>query len=203
MNSEAAPMSRTDRLITATGAAAVLTVAGIAAVISYTHIRHLAAGHGGPGMAPDLLPLSVDGLILAASVLLLQAARAGRPAPRLAWAALMLGIVATLAANIAYGAAYGLAGAIIWSWPAAAMIVATELLMILIRRGRLYLVPESGVPATGNGSGPVAPEVVALFAEDLAAGQLPAIRRIRRELHCGQPRAQQVQAHLNALIRTS
>ena len=34
----------------------------------------------------------------------------------------------------------------------------------------------------------------------LASGQLPPIRRIRRELAIGQDKAQQVQAHLSALI---
>ena len=38
------------------------------------------------------------------------------------------------------------------------------------------------------------------FADDVAAGRRPSIRAIRVRLHVGQPRAQQVQAHLGALI---
>jgi len=50
----------------------------------------------------------VDGLILAASLVLLHEARNGRDTPRLARLTLWLGIAATIGANIAYGAGYGL-----------------------------------------------------------------------------------------------
>jgi hypothetical protein len=53
----------------------------------------------------------VDGLILAASLVLLNEARNDRDAPALARFMLWLGIGATIGANIAYGAGYGLLGA--------------------------------------------------------------------------------------------
>jgi hypothetical protein len=37
------------------------------------------------------------------------------------------------------------------------------------------------------------------FTAELARGEIPSIRRIRAELHCGQPRARQIQAQLEAL----
>jgi hypothetical protein len=46
---------------------------------------------------------------------------------------------------------------------------------------------------------PLASEVVEPFLEDLARGEVPGIRRIRAELSCGQPRAQDVQRKLAAL----
>jgi hypothetical protein len=52
----------------------------------------------------------VDGLILAASLVLLNEARNDRDAPALARFMLWLGIGATIGANIAYGAGYGLLG---------------------------------------------------------------------------------------------
>jgi hypothetical protein len=50
-----------------------------------------------------------------------------------------------------------------------------------------------------NGHGTAAAE---LFADDLAAGKVPGIRRIRREMQVGQPRAQEVREYLTALART-
>ena len=87
-------------------------------------------------MAARLLPLSVDGLILAASLVLLHEARDDRDAPRLARLMLWLGIAATIGANVAYGAGYGLLGALISAWPAVAFIGAVEIAMQLVRRSR-------------------------------------------------------------------
>jgi hypothetical protein len=63
--------------------------------------------------------------------------------------------------------------------------------------GRVPAVPEP--PAGLNGHAAAAAE---LFAADLAAGRVPGIRAIRREMHVGQDRAQQVRAYLAALART-
>jgi Protein of unknown function (DUF2637) len=52
-----------------------------------------------------LIPLTVDGLIYASSMVMLDAARRGARVPALARWLLGLGIVATLAANIAHGLA--------------------------------------------------------------------------------------------------
>jgi hypothetical protein len=78
----------------------------------------------------------VDGLILAASLVLLHEARNGRDAPGLARLMLWLGIGATIGANIAYGAGYGLLGALISAWPAVAFIGAVEIAMQFVRRAR-------------------------------------------------------------------
>src|SRR5580692_2598088 len=131
-------------------AAVVCAVAGFAAVVSYSHIYGLGRVHGQDGTAARLLPLSVDGLILAASLVLLHEARNGRDAPRLARFMLWLGIAATIGANIAYGAGYGLLGAVISAWPAVAFTGAVEIAMQQVRRAR---VPHAGV------GGPVVPEV--------------------------------------------
>ena len=65
-------------------AAVFCTVAAFAAVVSYSHIHGLGRAHGQDGPAAGLLPLSADGLILAASLMLLHEARNDRDAPRLA-----------------------------------------------------------------------------------------------------------------------
>lgn len=118
--------------------AAVGSVAGFAAVISYAHIYELGRAHGGSHLAARLLPLSVDGLIVAASLLVLHEAGQRRPAPFLAWLMLILGALATVAANVAYGAAWGWPGAVIWAWPALGFVGSVELLAILLRRTGQY-----------------------------------------------------------------
>jgi hypothetical protein len=49
-----------------------------------------------------------------------------------------------------------------------------------------------------NGSG-LHPAEAEPFAADLAAGKVPGIRRIRDELHIGQPKAQEIQSRLKVL----
>jgi hypothetical protein len=155
-----------DRAIRIATAAVVCAVAGFAAVVSYTHIYDLGRVHGQDGMPARLLPLSVDGLILAASLVLLHEARNGRDAPRLARVMLWLGIGATVGANIAYGAGFGLLGAVISAWPAVAFIGSVELVMMLVRRARgpqaAHGVP--GVPAD------VEQAARAAYAASVAAG---------------------------------
>ena len=155
-----------DRLIRFATAAVVCAVAGFAAVVSYSHIYDLGHAHGQDGTAARLLPLSVDGLILAASLVLLHEARNGRSAPALARLMLWLGISATVGANIAYGARFGLLGALISAWPAVAFIGAVEMVMQLVRRAR--------GPARAT-AGPAVPRDVeqavrAAYAASVAAG---------------------------------
>jgi hypothetical protein len=125
-----------DRLIRAGTAAVVAAVAAFAAIVSYSHIYDLGRLHGQAGTAARLLPLSVDGLILAASLVMLHEARNGRPAPPLARYMLGLGVAATVAANVAYGSAFGVLGAVISAWPAVAFIGSVEMAMGLVRATR-------------------------------------------------------------------
>ncbi len=125
-----------DRLIRITTAAAVITVAAVAAVISYQHAYELVRSHGEAGLTARLLPFTVDGLIWAASTVVLDASRRGQPVPRLAVWSLGTGIVATVGANLAHGVGQGPIGALVSAWPALALVGSFELLMMLIRAGR-------------------------------------------------------------------
>jgi hypothetical protein len=151
-------------------AAVVCAVAPFAAVVSYSHIYGLGRAHGQDGAAARLLPLSVDGLILAASLVLLHEARNDRDAPRLARFMLWLGIATTIGANIAYGAGYGLLGALISAWPAVAFIGAVEIAMQQVRRARAPQAAASG-PAAPEVPGDVEQAVRAAYAASVAAGQ--------------------------------
>jgi hypothetical protein len=126
----------TDRLIRITTAAAVIIVAAVAAVISYQHAFELVRSHGESGLTARLLPFTVDGLIWAASMVVLDASRRNQPVPRLAAWSLGTGIVATVGANLAHGVGHGPVGALVSAWPALALVGSFELLMMLIRNGR-------------------------------------------------------------------
>ena len=105
-----------DRLIRYTAVAAVLAVAGVAAWVSYWHAVDVVSAHGESGATARLYPIVIDGLIVAASMVLLDAARHREDAPRLAWFMLAAGIGATLAANVLAGTASGPLGAVIAAW---------------------------------------------------------------------------------------
>ncbi len=126
----------TDRLIRITTALAVVAVAVVAAIISYQHAYELVRSHGESGVTARLLPFTVDGLIWAASMVVLDASRRNQPVPRLAAWSLGAGIVATVGANLAHGMGHGPVGALASAWPALALVGSFELLMMLIRAGR-------------------------------------------------------------------
>jgi Protein of unknown function (DUF2637) len=189
-----------DRMIRVATAGAVLAVAAFAAIQSFSHIRSLASAHSESLLDARLLPLSVDGLILAASLVLLHEARNGRTSPPLAWWLLGLGVAATVAANVAYGLVSGAVGALVAAWPAVAFIGSVELLMLLVRRARVPGQERvTDAPTAGNGVPGWIIEAQRTFAEQLAAGEVPTIRRIRSEMGVGSHRAQAVRAHLAAL----
>ncbi|HEX5203190.1 MAG TPA: DUF2637 domain-containing protein [Actinoplanes sp.] len=62
------------RWLAATRLLATATIAGIAAWVSYWHMAGVAARYGETGASPYLLPLSVDGLIVVASICLVELA---------------------------------------------------------------------------------------------------------------------------------
>jgi Protein of unknown function (DUF2637) len=106
---------------------AVLAVAAVAAVASYEHMRAL-AGMAGEGWRAWLLPISVDGLAVAASMTMLVRRRAGQPAGVLCWVALLLGLGASLAANVA-AAEPTVVGRLVAAWPPVGLLLSYELLM--------------------------------------------------------------------------
>jgi acetylornithine deacetylase/succinyl-diaminopimelate desuccinylase-like protein len=105
----------------------VLAVAAFAAIVSYSHIFELGRHHGQDGTAARLLPLSVDGLIAAASLVMLHAARRELGVPHLARAMLALGVGATVAANVGYGMPSGWLAAVVSAWPAVAFVGSVEM----------------------------------------------------------------------------
>lgn len=111
----------------------VVAVAGFAAVQSFSHIYWFGQ-HGGQNRIDSiLLPLSVDGLILAMTLTLLHEARAGRRAYWLTYVMLWAGIGATVSANVVYGLPFGPIGIAASAWPACAFIGAVHVMARVVR----------------------------------------------------------------------
>ena len=122
-----------DRAIRVSTAAVVLAVAGIAAYISYWHAYAVVREYGETGVTARLEPATIDGLVYASSMVILYAARHRFPVPRLARWMLALGILASLAVNVAQGWSHGLVGAAVAAWPAVSLVGSYELLAWIIR----------------------------------------------------------------------
>jgi hypothetical protein len=110
-----------------------LGLAGVAAAISYQHLLTLATRHGETGWRAHAFPLSVDGLEVVASLVLLADRRDGRRSGWLPWAALVGGTTASVCANIIVADRDPIARAIA-AWPALALITATKLFLSLADR---------------------------------------------------------------------
>ncbi len=122
-----------DRWIRWTTTGCVALLALIAATVSYLHMHLLVESHGQPGWVAALTPLSVDGMIVAASTTLLADSRSCGRGGILPWALLVVGSVASLAANVAVAEPTA-TGRVIAAWPSFALIAAYELLMRQVRR---------------------------------------------------------------------
>ena len=194
-------MTGADRIIRWTTAGAVVGVAAVAAVASYEHAYALVWAHGEAGWTGRLVPLTVDGLIYASSMVMLDSARRKVQVPSLARWLPGVGIAATLAANFAHGLGHGVAGAAVAAWPAVGLVGSYELLMMIICGAQARANPAIGsdVLVAASAPDPVEGRAAQAFADDLAAHRVPSIREIRGQLHVGQPRAQQVRAHLATL----
>ena len=150
----------------------------------------LVRAHGEAGWTARLVPLTVDGLTYASSMVMLDSARRTVAVPALARWLLGLGIAATLAAVAA--------------WPTVALLGSYELLMLIIRSaqvpgvGTVVRGPADPMPRTD----PLQAQAAWAFTAELAAGRVPSVRAIRARLHVGQARAQRLRAYLAALVGT-
>lgn len=169
------------KAITVAAWVVVVAVAATAAVVSYGHIETLALAHGQPLLAARLLPVSVDGLLTAASLVLLAAARAGRASPVLARLMLGLGVAATIVANLAYGYRYGIVGMAVSAWPAVAFVGSVETVMTMIRQER-----DEGPAATESDT----PDATVALLDAIAANPGASVASLARK-HGVHPRTAQ------------
>lgn len=141
--------------------AAVVAVALIAGWVSYDHALAVVREYGESGLVARIYPGTIDGLVYSASMVLLDAARRKVPAPPLARWLLAAGIGATIAVNVAAGAAYGPLGAAVAAWPALALVGSYELLMWLVRTAGVTTAegsaPRAAVASAGANAAPALP----------------------------------------------
>ena len=111
----------------------VIFAAIVAGWLSYAHAYEVVLAHGEHGTLAKLYPGTVDGLVYTTSMVLLDAARRTIRPPALARWLLVLGIIATLVANVWAGLRFGFPGAVIAAWPAVALVGSYEMLLFIIR----------------------------------------------------------------------
>lgn len=106
-----------------------LIVAAVAAYSSYEHQREFALRGGADATSATLWPLSVDGLLVLATVGLLRGESAASRRVRVAvWLSFLLGIAVSLAANIAAAPTLAWQPVLVAGWPPVALLLAVELL---------------------------------------------------------------------------
>jgi hypothetical protein len=141
-------VSPADRWISRAAISTVAALAGLAGAISYSHMRQLAAEQGQAGWHAHAFPLSVDGLEVVASLVLLAGDRSGRRPGWLPWAALVIGTAGSLAANVAT-AGPSTISRIIAGWPALALLIAVKLLPGMLNHPAVTR-PIAAQPGTGR-----------------------------------------------------
>ena len=144
---------------------------------SYWHAFEVVRAHGESGITARLEPATIDGLVYSSSMVVLYAARHRLPVPGLARWLLALGILATLAANVAHGWSHGPVGAAVAAWPAASLVGSYELLLWLIRTAAAGAVVRE--PAADQAGGPADHPVTGLRLVPVPDLDLPGDRARR------------------------
>ncbi|MFJ5542428.1 DUF2637 domain-containing protein [Micromonospora chalcea] len=160
--------------------AGTVAVTVVAAVGSYDHMRTLALEAGQSPLLATILPLSVDGLILVGTLALGD----GRRARWSAWLAFLVGVAASLAANVIV-ADPDPVSRVVSAWPAVALLLTVE---VLARSGKRTEVPAETVAQQRETAldGPEEPAPTATPANapegltDVPDGPVVRPRRVRR-----------------------
>ena len=112
-----------------------VVVGAIAAYQSYFHMHELIiASNQDKYGAEWLLPLSVDGMALTATVNIIEAKRKGRKPTVTTWISLGVGVVASLAANVMSAWNDGGVARVVAGWPAIGVMLVIEM---LARKGKV------------------------------------------------------------------
>lgn len=99
----------------------VAVVAMVAGTVSYSHLVQLGLRTGQSSADAHLLPLAVDGLIVAGSVILLAGSWLG-------WLGVVPGVLGTLFGNLESALPHGMLAAVVATWPALAFTISSFML---------------------------------------------------------------------------
>lgn len=129
---------------------AVAIVALVAAIVSYQHMQSVAA-FAGEGWVSYLLPLAVDGLVVAASLAAWRSHQQGEPVSRTTKISLAVGLGVSLAANIVVPFLGSITptqtawlAAAVAAYPAVALALSFEQMLQLTARSPKATEPDSG-----------------------------------------------------------
>jgi Protein of unknown function (DUF2637) len=147
----------------------VLAMTGITAAVSYQHEYQLAYRNGQAPWVSSLLPFTVDGMILVASVALLWAGSQGIRRPVRPLAVLAVGIGATIAANLAAGLGHGWLGAAVSAWCGVAVVLVADVAFWMLGTRRKLASGEPLHPVADCGCPPL-PLTLAEWAPLARAG---------------------------------
>lgn len=184
-------------------AAPVGAVAVFAGVISYSHIYRLAVATGQAGIAARLMPLSVDFLIVAGSVILFQA---GMRQQWLGWLGVGPGVTATVFANVESGIGHGWLAATVAGWPALAFSLASFMLERWLRcqvRPAAEPAPAGVAPESATDAPPDAASAArAAMEKSITAGEPLSQRELARRFGIPRSRAAVIAREVAALPAT-
>jgi hypothetical protein len=108
-----------------------LITAGVGAAagfVSWQHLSHLGETVGATEQGAFLTPITIDGMILVGTLELRQARKEGRPAKAWAYGAVLIGVVGTIAGNIAASTQETLTARLYFAAPALAFLISVEVL---------------------------------------------------------------------------
>lgn len=172
-----------------------LVVAGVAAYASYVHQREFALQGGADRVSASLWPLSVDGLLLLSTVGLLKPSDGyTRRARGAMWSAFLLGIMVSLAANIAAAPILAWKPVLVAGWPPVALLLSVEL---LAHRPPRTIGETAGGQGPHDDGDPLLARARELDARHRRTHQRPvSAETLRKELHVGARRSRQLAAYV-------
>jgi hypothetical protein len=192
--------------------AALVTIAAIIAAASLTSFAESYRGlydwareHGLSGLWAAAWPLQLDTFIAVGELALFVALvdRWSARSRTAAWAVTLAGLAASVAGNVGHVHSALLTDRATAAVPplaaAAALAVGLGVLKRVVGSAPAAPGPVPAAITNGHGAPGHGREAAERFAADLAAGEVPSVRAIRREMHLGQPRAQEVHRYLTAI----
>ena len=204
--------------------AALIVIAGLVAAASLVSFcesfrgLYLSAGeHGLGGLWAAAWPLQIDTFIGVGELALFVALVDRWPvrSRAAAWTVTAIGLAVSVAGNVGHITGHDLASRVTAAVPPLAAAAALAVGLGVLKRtvavygsASVQHAPGTKIfgPGASSGNGHAAPErgrdAAEIFTIELAAGEVPSVREIRRVMHLGQSKAQEVHAYLAALART-
>ncbi len=180
-------LEKLDRNLLIATTLTIITVVAINFITSYQHIYDLGLKYGEFGVDARLMPVGIDGMLLALGFANVFAAKFvpllknkhvfGQRMLRLA---LAFGVAGTVAANGAYGASWGQTGALLGVWSPVALFIAVESGLFMYKIAAEYLADQAQADESPEESEAVA-KLAEIRRKRAEASKASKARRLARE----------------------